>query len=56
MSVDFAVSHVLQSGLEPELMDYFGVWGVDGREALYHLLRDFISDKFRLLQLNGVAA
>jgi len=54
-TLDFAVSNILQCGLEVELMDYFGLWGYEGREALPAVVREFIREKFQILELRGVA-
>lgn len=55
-TVDYVVATILSSGLEAELSDYFCVKMFGESELLQDVLYEFVSEKMRVLTLNGVAA
>ena len=52
----FVVAKLMSCGLEAELSDYFSVRLFGESDLLPEVLYDFVSEKMRLLILNGVAA
>lgn len=53
---EFIVNHIISSALDSELLDYFGVFGVDGRHFLYDLVLEYVQAKYQKLMLEGIAA
>lgn len=56
IKVDFVVKQIISSGLTEELLDYFGLFGWEGREVLYDVVHDFVTKKNQKLLLEGIAA
>lgn len=54
-SSDYTVNHIIQSGLDDDLFDYFKVLTRD-KNVLRYRLREFVSEKMVNYQLCGVAA
>lgn len=56
MTVSHVVTHIINSGLESDLGDYFNCRVFGESEELYHNLHEFVEKKMRDHILNGVAA
>jgi hypothetical protein len=56
MTVSHVVKHIINSGLESDLGDYFNCKVFGQSDELYHSLHEFVSNKMRDHLLNGVAA
>lgn len=52
----FVVAKLMSCGLEAELSDYFSVRLFGEADLLQEVLYEFVSEKMRLLILNGAAA
>lgn len=53
--IEFATRTILSSGLDSELMDYFGLFGPEERLELGVFLAEFIKEKFDRLRREGIA-
>ncbi|EGG93992.1 hypothetical protein IMCC1989_475 [gamma proteobacterium IMCC1989] len=56
MTTSHVVKHIINSGLESDLSDYFGCKVFGESEELYHNLHEFVANKMSDHLLNGVAA
>lgn len=50
------VDSILKTGLDQELIHYFGLWDYEDKQHLHAVLTDFVSNKKRILTLQGIAA
>lgn len=55
MSFDHVTKHIMNSGLESDLADYFGLKLFGESDALYHSLYEFVKQKMESHLLDGVA-
>lgn len=53
---DFVIERILKSGFDEELMDYFGLFGYEGRYLLPDVIHEFVHQKIDRLELEGIAA